>query len=94
MSPNLEGIHEFDALNTLLFVVVLALCLFAAYLIKVNSFYYLPESAAAIGLGLIVGLLCRLIYPSIEELDILTFQPEFFFFFLLPPIVFGENRSH
>lgn len=53
--------HEFGALNTLLIVVILGLCILAAYLIKQNSFYYLPESAAAIIVGLIVGGLARYI---------------------------------
>jgi sodium/hydrogen exchanger 8 len=51
--------HEFGALNTLLLVVILGLCILAAYLIKQNSFYYLPESAAAILVGLMVGGLAR-----------------------------------
>jgi sodium/hydrogen exchanger 8 len=42
-----------------LLVVVLGLCILAAYLIKQNSFYYLPESGAAIIVGLIVGALAR-----------------------------------
>lgn len=50
---------QFGALNTLLLVVVLGLCILAAYLIKQNSFYYLPESGAAVIVGLIVGALAR-----------------------------------
>jgi sodium/hydrogen exchanger 8 len=80
--------HEFGALNTLLLVVILGLCVLAAYLIKQNAFYYLPESAAAIFVGLIVGGLARAVYPSAEELEFLTFEPELFFFLLLPPIIF------
>jgi sodium/hydrogen exchanger 8 len=80
--------HEFGALNTLLLVVILGLCIWSAYLIKQNAFYYLPESAAAIVVGIIVGGLARLVYPSTEELNFLTFEPELFFFLLLPPIIF------
>ncbi len=39
--------HEFNAINTLLLVVTLGLCILLAYQIKQHSFYYLPESAAA-----------------------------------------------
>ena len=34
-----DGTHEFHALNTLLLVVVLGLCLLSAYLIKKYRFY-------------------------------------------------------
>jgi sodium/hydrogen exchanger 8 len=53
MSTNSDAAHEFGALNTLLLVVILGLCIISAYLIKQNSFYYLPESAASIFVGLV-----------------------------------------
>lgn len=52
---NSEVVHEFGALNTLLFVIILGLCIVCAYLIKEYRFYYLPESGAAMLVGLIVG---------------------------------------
>lgn len=88
-----EAAHEFGALNTLLLVVILGLCILSAYLIKQNSFYYLPESAAAIVVGIIVGGLARAVYPSTEELHFLSFEPELFFFLLLPPIIFEAAYS-
>lgn len=90
---NPEAAHEFGALNTLLLVVILGLCILSAYLIKQNAFYYLPESAAAIVVGIVVGGLARAVYPSTEELKFLSFEPELFFFLLLPPIIFEAAYS-
>jgi len=92
-SANNDAAHEFGALNTLLFVVILGLCILAAYMIKIHSFYYLPECAAAIFVGLIVGGLARVVYPSVEEMAFLSFQSELFFFLLLPPIIFEAAYS-
>jgi sodium/hydrogen exchanger 8 len=85
--------HEFEALNTLLFALLLGLCIMAAYLIRQNSLHYVPESAAAIFVGLVVSALASVAYPSYEELKFLTFEPEMFFFFLLPPITFEAGYS-
>lgn len=44
LAPPPPGVsHEFGALNTLLLVLVLGLCILSAYLVRVNRFYYLPE---------------------------------------------------
>lgn len=55
-------------------VVVLGLCILSAYLIRRNRFYYLPESAAAILVGVVVGGMAKLFYPTKDELDFLTFN--------------------
>jgi hypothetical protein len=36
-------------------------------------------------------LLYRAVYPSAEELRFLTFDPQVFFFLLLPPIIVSYN---
>lgn len=88
-----DAAHEFGALNTLLLVVILGLCILSAYLIKQNSFYYLPESACAILVGIVVGCLAKAIYPSSEEMQFLSFEPQMFFFLLLPPIIFEAGYA-
>lgn len=37
---------------------------------------------------------CRAVYPSAEELQFLTFEPEIFYFLLLPPIIVSDSRAH
>ena len=69
-------IHEFGALNTLLFVVVLVMCILLAFILKQHRCYYLSETAAVLLVGVAVGLAARVFFYSQEELDFLYFQPE------------------
>ncbi|KAG5177712.1 Sodium/hydrogen exchanger family-domain-containing protein [Tribonema minus] len=88
-----EAAHQFGALNTLLLVVLLGLCILSAYLIKRNKLYFLPESAAAILVGMLVGGTARLLYPTKDELDFLSLNTEMFFFVLLPVIIFEAGYT-
>jgi solute carrier family 9 (sodium/hydrogen exchanger), member 8 len=72
-------------------VIVLAVCFLFAYVIKRYRLFYLPESAAVILLGVFVGFLASKLHPSKAELDLMTFQPELFYFGLLPPLVFDAG---
>jgi sodium/hydrogen exchanger 8 len=92
-----EEAHEFGAFNTLLLVVILSVCIMVAYLIKSSKFYYLPESGACLIIGVLVGGTARLLFGDDDELEFLSFDPEVFFFLLLPPIIleagFGLDRE-
>jgi len=88
-----EEAHEFGALNTLLLVVVMGICIICAYLIKSHRIYSLPESAAVILVGLAVGFFARVLSSSKQEMEFLSFQPEVFYFLLLPPIIFEAGYT-
>lgn len=59
-----EEEHEFDALTTLLINVCIIGCLMISYAVKKFRIYYLPESAGAIVVGMVVGGMARLLTPD------------------------------
>jgi len=87
-----EEEHEFDAEAAFTLNLTIIVCLLLAYVVKRFQIYSLPESAGALLVGVIVGGMARFVVGA-EKLDLFEFQPEVFFFFLLPPIIFEAGYS-
>ena len=59
---------------------------------KTYHLYYLPDSAAVILVGLLIGFFAS-VFTDEKELDFLSFSPELFYFLLLPPIIFEAGYT-
>eukprot|EP01114_Cavostelium_apophysatum_P016731 TRINITY_DN4816_c0_g1_i2.p1 TRINITY_DN4816_c0_g1~~TRINITY_DN4816_c0_g1_i2.p1 ORF type:complete len:435 (+),score=79.12 TRINITY_DN4816_c0_g1_i2:167-1471(+) len=90
-----DDLHAEDALASLILVGILIIAALIAYLITHKRWtIYFPESGAAMILGIVIGGILRLLTLANfnHQLD---FEPEKFYFILLPPIIFeaGYNMN-
>ncbi|XP_026193052.1 uncharacterized protein LOC34617338 [Cyclospora cayetanensis] len=86
----------FSTLNLLVLSSCLLLCFFLGYLGHTQKIKHLPDSAGAMLVGAVFGLLIRLhahFTDSGEGEDGLYFDPQFFYLVLLPPIVLDAGLS-
>ena len=69
-----EEEHEFDAISALVLNITIIGCILLAYFVKKYQIYYLPESAGALLVGIIIGGIARL---TTEQLQLFEFVSTF-----------------
>ncbi|PIN20050.1 Sodium/hydrogen exchanger protein [Handroanthus impetiginosus] len=77
----------------LLQIMMLVLSFVLGHVLRRHRFYYLPEASASLLIGLIVGGLANISNTETSIRDWFNFHEEFFFLFLLPPIIFQSGFS-
>lgn len=87
-----DAADKFASLNSIVITVSLLALIAIGYRINIGRIRHLPESGAAMLLGFVLGGLVRVLGFMREE-ALLDFNGEFFFFVLLPPIIFEAGLS-
>ncbi|XP_076923468.1 sodium/hydrogen exchanger 6-like [Bidens hawaiensis] len=77
----------------LLQIMMLVLSFILGHVLRRHRFYYLPEASASLLIGLIVGGLANISNTETSIRAWFNFHEEFFFLFLLPPIIFQSGFS-
>ncbi|XP_024021472.1 sodium/hydrogen exchanger 6 isoform X2 [Morus notabilis] len=77
----------------LLQIMMLVLSFVLGHVLRRHKFYYLPEASASLLIGLIVGGLANISNTENSIRSWFNFHEEFFFLFLLPPIIFQSGFS-
>jgi sodium/hydrogen exchanger 8 len=80
-----------DSLAIFFILFVLVLCILVVHVLITTEFHYMPESLAIVLLGAFIGLI--LSYSKWDWREVETFNPNFFFLVLLPPIIFESGYT-
>ncbi|XP_041992923.1 sodium/hydrogen exchanger 6-like isoform X2 [Salvia splendens] len=90
-SPATE--QQAAGVGILLQIMMLVLSFVIGHVLRRHRFYYLPEASASLLIGLIVGVLANVSNTENSIRSWFNFHEEFFFLFLLPPIIFQSGFS-
>lgn len=77
----------------LLQIMMLVLSFVIGHVLRRRRFYYIPEASASLLIGLLVGGLANVSNTETSIRAWFNFHEEFFFLFLLPPIIFQSGFS-
>ncbi|OIT08573.1 sodiumhydrogen exchanger 6 [Nicotiana attenuata] len=84
-SPGKE--QQAAGVGILLQIMMLVLSFVLGHVLRRHRFYYIPEASASLLIGLIVGGLANISNTETSIRAWFNFHEEFFFLFLLPPII-------
>ncbi|KAJ8558448.1 hypothetical protein K7X08_005214 [Anisodus acutangulus] len=88
ISPASPGKEQQAAgVGILLQIMMLVLSFVLGHVLRRHRFYYIPEASASLLIGLIVGGLANISNTETSIRAWFNFHEEFFFLFLLPPII-------
>ncbi|XP_044462647.1 sodium/hydrogen exchanger 6-like [Mangifera indica] len=90
-SPGKE--QQAAGVGILLQIMMLVLSFVLGHVLRRHRFYYLPEASASLLIGLLVGALANISNTETSIRAWFNFHEEFFFLFLLPPIIFQSGFS-
>jgi len=82
-----------DSFRMLMLCALLSICFLTAFTLRRLHSKYLHESTTSILLGVIVGVTVRFLSTEEQLLAVSEFDAEFFFLFLLPPIIFESGYN-
>ncbi|XP_042377866.1 sodium/hydrogen exchanger 6-like [Zingiber officinale] len=93
VSPPPGKEQQAAGVGILLQISMLVLSFVVGHVLRRHKFYYIPEASASLIIGLLVGILANVSDTEVSIRRWFNFHEEFFFLFLLPPIIFQSGFS-